>query len=417
MVEVFMPKMGDAMEEGTLLKWLKADGEPVKEGEPVAEIATDKATVEVEAPESGTLGGLLYEENAVVPVGQPIAYILQQGEQPPTGGKSAGNGQAKKAAPAPAAERPAPIETAPASTEIGSERIKATPLVKRLAKEHHLDLRTVTGTGPGGRIVERDIKALLEGKEAASPAAPAATAATAAPTLKPVVIGEPVIENLPYLRKMIGIRTQQAKQTIPHFYLTIEVDMGDALTLRQQLNALDEALPKVSVNDLIVRASVLAIQKHPHVNSTVDGDKLVRSAGTHIGIAVAMPDGLIVPVIKYAEQKSLRHIAKESRELIEKARAGKLSPDEMSGNTFTISNLGMYDIEEFSAIINPPASAILAVGSVRKVPVVMEDDTIQVRQRMKLTLSCDHRVLDGASGALFLQDLKNFLQKPLLMME
>lgn len=408
MVEVFMPKMGDAMEEGTLLKWLKADGETVKEGEPVAEIATDKATVEVEAPESGTFGGLLYEENAVVPVGQPIAYILQPGEQPPAGGKATGNGQAKKAAPV--TEQTAPIQTPPASTETGSERIKATPLVRRLAKDHNLDLRTVAGTGPGGRIVERDIKALLEGKEVPSPAA-------AVPAPKPAVIGEPVIENLPYLRKIIGIRTQQAKQIIPHFYLTIEVDMGDALALRQQLNALDETLPKVSVNDLIVRASVLAIQKHPHVNSTVDGDKLVRSNGTHIGIAVAMPDGLIVPVIKYAEQKSLRRIADESRELIEKARAGKLSPDEMSGNTFTISNLGMYDIEEFSAIINPPASAILAVGSVRKVPVVMDDDSIQVRQRMKLTLSCDHRVLDGASGALFLQDLKNFLQKPLLMLE
>jgi pyruvate dehydrogenase E2 component (dihydrolipoamide acetyltransferase) len=409
MVEVFMPKMGDAMEEGTLLKWLKADGDTVKEGEPIAEIATDKATVEVEAPGSGTFSSLLYEENAVVPVGKPIAYILQEGEQPPTGGKAAGNGQAKKAAPV--AEPPATVEAAPVSTVGDSERIKATPLVRRLAQEHHLDLRTVTGTGPGGRIVERDIKALLEGKEAAAPVAPVV------PAPKPVVIGEPALENLPYLRKIIGIRTQQAKQTIPHFYLTIEVDMGDVLALRQQLNALDESLPKVSVNDLIVRASVLAIQKHPHVNSTVDGDKMIRSTGTHIGIAVAMPDGLVVPVIKHAEQKSLRRIADESRELIEKARAGKLSPDEMSGNTFTISNLGMYDIEEFSAIINPPASAILAVGSVRKVPVVMEDDSIQVRQRMKATLSCDHRVLDGASGALFLQDLKNFLQKPLLMLE
>lgn len=415
---VIMPKMGDGMEEGTLLKWLKSEGDAVKEGEPIAEIATDKATVEVEAPGDGILKGISVQEGANVPVGEPMAFVLAEGESLPSGASS--NGRASASGPTASVPAATPSVAQPAAptpeiapdvmTDGTESRIKATPLVRRLAKDHHVDLRQVTGTGPGGRIVERDLRAYLAAPQTA-PVAPAA-AATA-----PVVSGESRVEPMSRLRQIIAQRTTQTMQTVPHFYLTIEVDMGEAMVLRQRLNSLDESLPKISVNDLITRASVLALQKHPIVNAAVDGNQVVYPSGIHIGIAVAVPDGLIVPVIKHCEQLSVRKIAAASKQLIEKARDGKLMPDEMSGNTFSISNLGMFDIEEFTAIINPPASAILAVGSVRKTPVIKDDGSFEARQRMKVTMSCDHRTIDGATGALFLQDLKRYLEMPLLMLD
>jgi pyruvate dehydrogenase E2 component (dihydrolipoamide acetyltransferase) len=417
MQTIIMPKMGDAMEEGTLVRWLKQEGDTVQEGEPIAEIATDKATVEIEAPTSGVLRGIRVAENAVVPVNTPLAYILQEGESLPAEGDGKASAPAKPAeaaapqpAPAPMAAATAP-QPAPAPTN-GEERILASPLARKIAAEHGIDLRQVQGTGPKGRIVERDVLAYIESRKATAVPAPAPT-----PVPTPALAAAPAegrTETLTRLRQITAQRTTEAHQTIPHFYLTMEIDMEEALALRQRLNQLDESL-RVSVNDLIVKACAVAIEQHPIVNATYQNGQLVHPNGVHIGIAVAVEQGLLVAVLRHCEGKSLRRIAQESQSLIQKAREGKLLPDEMMGNTFTVSNLGMFGIEQFTAIINPPASAILAVGATKRVPVVQEDGSIVARQRMKVTLSCDHRVLDGAVGAQFLQTLRQVLENPLWM--
>ena len=411
MQTIIMPKMGDAMEEGTLVRWLKQEGDAVQEGEPIAEIATDKATVEIEAPVSGVLRGIRVAENAVVPVNTPLAYILQEGESLPTDGDGKASEPAKPAAAAP---QPAPAPTAvaapPSAPTNGEERVLASPLARKIAAEHGIDLRQVQGTGPKGRIVERDVLAYLESRKATVAPAPP-------PMPAPVVAAAPAearVETLTRLRQITAQRTTEAHQTIPHFYLTMEIDMEEAVALRQRLNQLDESL-RVSVNDLIVKACAVAIEQHPIVNASYQNGQLVHPNGVHIGIAVAVEQGLLVAVLRHCEGKSLRRIAQESQTLIQKAREGKLLPDEMTGNTFTVSNLGMFGIEQFTAIINPPASAILAVGATKRVPVVQEDGTIVARHRMKVTLSCDHRVLDGAVGAQFLQTLKRVLENPLWM--
>ena len=419
MQTIIMPKMGDAMEEGTLVRWLKHEGDTVQEGEPIAEIATDKATVEIEAPTSGVLRGIRVAENAVVPVNTPLAYILQEGESLPAEGDGKASGAVQpiaaatpQPAPAPNAVAAAP-QHAPASTD-GEERILASPLARKIAAEHGIDLRQVQGTGPKGRIVERDVLAYIESRKAtAVPAAAPAPTPTPVPTVA-AASAEGRAETLTRLRQITAQRTTEAHQTIPHFYLTMEIDMEEALALRQRLNQLDESL-RISVNDLIVKACAVAIEQHPIVNASYQNGQLVHPNGIHIGIAVAVEQGLLVAVLRHCEGKSLRRIAQESQSLIQKAREGKLLPDEMMGNTFTVSNLGMFGIEQFTAIINPPASAILAVGATKRVPVVQEDGTIVARQRMKVTLSCDHRVLDGAVGAQFLQTLKRVLENPLWM--
>ncbi len=412
MQTIIMPKMGDAMEEGTLVRWLKQEGDTVNEGEPIAEIATDKATVEIEAPASGVLRGIRVAENAVVPVNTPLAYILQEGESLPA------EGDGKTAAPAPASEAPAAAPAvaaapppAPAATD-GEARVLASPLARKIASEHGVDLRQVQGTGPKGRIVERDVLAYLESRKAT----PAPAVAAPQPVPAPAVAAAPArAETLSRLRQITAQRTTEAHQTIPHFYLTMEIDMEAAVALRQQLNQLDDNL-RVSVNDLIVKACAVALEQHPIVNASYQNGQIVHPEGIHIGVAVAVEQGLLVAVLKHCEGKSLRRIAQESQTLIQKAREGKLLPDEMTGNTFTVSNLGMFGIEQFTAIINPPASAILAVGATKRAPVVQEDGSIVARQRMRVTLSCDHRVLDGAVGAQFLQTLKQVLENPLWML-
>ena len=421
MQTIIMPKMGDAMEEGTLVRWLKQEGDTVQEGEPIAEIATDKATVEIEAPTSGVLRGIRVAENAVVPVNTPLAYILQEGESLPAESDGKAGAPAKPVAAA-AAPQPASAPTAvaaapqPATAPTnGEERVLASPLARKIAAEHGIDLRQVQGTGPKGRIVERDVLAHLEARRATAVPAAAAPAPTPAPA--PALAAAPAegrTETLTRLRQITAQRTTEAHQTIPHFYLTMEIDMEEAVALRQRLNQLDESL-RVSVNDLIVKACAVAIEQHPILNATYQNGQLVHPNGVHIGIAVAVEQGLLVAVLRHCEGKSLRRIAQESQSLIQKAREGKLLPDEMMGNTFTVSNLGMFGIEQFTAIINPPASAILAVGATKRVPVVQEDGSIVARQRMKVTMSCDHRVLDGAVGAQFLQTLRQVLENPLWM--
>ena len=408
MQTIIMPKMGDAMEEGTLVRWLKQEGEPVKEGEPIAEIATDKATIELEAPASGILRGIRVPEGATVPINTPLAYILTEGETLPEESKRDGATPTPAAAPQVVAP---PSEVKAAYAPAAEERIKASPLARKIAQEHGIDLRLLQGTGPQGRIVERDVLAYLEKMR---PPAPAPVAAPPVPPT-PAPAGAARTEPLNRLRQITAQRTTEAKQTIPHFYLTMEIDMEEALALRAKLNSMEESF-RISVNDMIVKACAVALEKHPIVNASYREGQLVYPDGIHIGIAVASEEGLLVAVVRHCEGKSLRRIAQEAQTLVQKAREGKLLPDEMTGNTFTVSNLGMFDIDEFSAIINPPASAILAVGAVKKVPVVLEDGSIQPRARMKVTLSCDHRVLDGATGARFLQELKRVLENPVLMM-
>lgn len=407
---IIMPKMGDAMEEGTLVRWLKQEGDAVKEGEPIAEIATDKATIEIEAPGSGILKGIRVPEGAVVPINTPLAYIVAEGESVPTEGTTpATPPAAAKEAPAPAT--PPAAVSQPVSTD--GDRIKASPLARKIAREHGIDLRLIQGTGPQGRIVERDVLAYLESQKAAPTPPPApAPAPVPTPVPAPAVAGR--TEPLSRLRQITAQRTTEAKQTIPHFYLTMEIDMEEALALRAKLNEADESL-RVSVNDMIVKACAVALEKFPMVNASFQNNQLVYPDGIHIGIAIAVDEGLLVGVVRHCEQKSLRRIAQEAQTLVQKARDGKLMPDEMTGNTFTVSNLGMFGIDEFSAIINPPASAILAVGAVKKVPVVADDGSIVARSRMRVTLSCDHRVFDGATGARFLQELKRVLENPILM--
>jgi pyruvate dehydrogenase E2 component (dihydrolipoamide acetyltransferase) len=415
MQTIIMPKMGDAMEEGTLVRWLKSEGDAVREGEPIAEIATDKATVEIEAPSAGVLKGISVQEGAVVPVNTPLAYILQEGESLPsrTDGATAAEAAQPSKAPEPTPSPTAAPTPAP-SARNGEERVLASPLARKIAAEHGIDLAQVRGTGPKGRIVERDVLAFVEAQKAAAPAPGVAPVAAPTPAPAPVAAEERV-ESLNRLRQITAQRTTEAHQTIPHFYLTMEIDMENALALRQQLNQMDENL-RISVNDLIVKACAVALEQHPTINARYQDGQLVHPNGVHIGIAVATEQGLLVAVLKHCEGKSLRRIAQESQTLIQKARDGKLLPDEMTGNTFTVSNLGMFGIEQFTAIINPPASAILAVGTTKRIPVVQDDGSIAPRQRMKVTLSCDHRVIDGAVGAQFLQTLKQMLENPLLML-
>lgn len=409
MTDVIMPKMGDGMEEGTLLEWLKKDGDTVKSGEIIGNIQTDKATLELEAPAKGVLTGFLISEGETVPVGQPIAAILKEGESLPDGWGS-GNGAAPKkeetAEEAPAEEKKTEVATEEAPSSNGQssgdgERIKASPVARRLAKEKGIDLSTLTGSGPGGRIVKKDV---LEAKPGSG--------GSSAPSFAPAVAtAEDQKIKLNRLRGIIADRTQHSKQTVPHFYVTVEVDLEKITAVREAFK--EEEAGKVSVNDFVVRACVLALQEMPVVNSSYQGDHLLQYGAVNIGIAVAIDDGLIVPVIHNAHGLTLRQLASASRDLATKARDNKLKPEEMQGSTFCISNMGMLDVDDFGAIINEPNAAILAISTARKKVVVGDDDDIEIRWRMNITGSFDHRVVDGAVGAQFMNVVKKYLENPM----
>ncbi len=437
MPEVIMPKMGDAMEEGTLLSWKKQDGESVKVGDVIAEIETDKSNVEVEAEDAGVLH-VQAKEGAVVPVGTVIATIGDAPAQakptpaaPQTAASAPLTSTAQKEAAMPA---PPPIYANGQANGSGQERLKASPLARRIAREQGIDIAQLSGTGPLGRIVEADVLAFAQsGQGAPRPVAvPAAAPSTAVqpglPTAQPnreqpqqraTITPAPVTAptELSAMRKVIARRMVESKTTIPHFYITSEIDMGEALALRETLNAYDDTLVKISLNDMVVKASAKALARVPAVNAAFRDDKVYPGAGIHVGIAVALDDGLIVPVVRDADTLPLRKVAQASRDLIKKARDKKLQPSEYSGGTFTVSNLGSFDVESFVAIIDPAQGAILAVSSIVKKPVVLADDTIAVRSRMNVTFSGDHRVLDGATGARFLLELKRALQNPLSLLE
>jgi pyruvate dehydrogenase E2 component (dihydrolipoamide acetyltransferase) len=397
MTEVIMPKMGDGMEEGTLVEWLKKDGDQVKSGEVIGNIQTDKATLELESPGSGVLTGFLIEPGQTVPVGVPIAAILKSGEKLPDGwGK--GNGKpAKSAEPAAKAEAVAPVAAVSEAASAPSGKVKASPLAKRLAKESGVEIGRINGSGPGGRVVADDVR----------------NAGTSAPKPKVqqvAVAAEDKKVPLNNLRRIIAQRTQESKQNAPHFYVTVEVDVEKIEALRAFFK--EEESGKVSVNDFVVKACALALQQMPEVNATFQGDHVIQFGAVNVGVAAAVEDGLLVPVIKNAQDLTLRQISEAARSLVEKARAGKLHPDEMSGSTFSISNMGMLDVDNFSAIINQPNAAIVAIATAKRRVVPVSDEEVEIRTMMNVTGSFDHRVVDGAIGARFMNVVRDYLQNP-----
>lgn len=446
-IAVEMPKMSDTMEEGVLVAWLANEGDKVAAGDVIAQVETDKATMDLEVYDDGVLLKRVVEEGASVPIGGLIAVLGKEGEDPSEilaqyGVDGAGPPAAKEepseeepseeepskeaaeqdrdtkaAQPAPGGDG-ATAPAAPAPDDGG--RIKASPLARRLAAERGIDLATLRGTGPEGRIVKRDVEAAGDGAEAPARAPAEETPRRAPePAPRPAPAAVPAeYESVPIsqMRKTIARRLSESKFTAPHFYLTVEVDMARAAEVRQQLNALAEAQgrAKISFNDLVTKACAAALRLHPAVNSSYlekEGE-IRRHQAVHVAVAVAVEEGLLTPVIRHADRKGLAQIAEETRALAEKARNRQLQPQDWEGSTFTTSNLGMFGIEEFTAIINPPNACILAIGAIREVPVV-QDGAVTVGQRMRITLSCDHRAVDGATGARFLADVKRFLEEPM----
>lgn len=411
---VVMPKLGFDMREGVLVRLLKAVGDAVASGDVVAEIESDKATLELEAHTAGVLRHWLAQEGDVVPVGANLAIVGQADEDISA---LMGQDDAPAAPPTPAAAAPAssaPSEpTAPTPSADASEfpgGVKATPVARRLARDHQLDLKQVAGSGPGGRVRKADVEAYLAAPPTRA-AAPARPAAVMAPVSDVPATTTPTTR----LRQAIARRMTESKTTVPHFYVTTEIDMGPAMALRQQINA---ALPedeKVSVNDLIVKAAALALRQFPNLNASFAGDQLVRYTAINIGTAVAVEGGLLTVVQKQTDVSPLRQVARDNRAMIARARSGKVQPDDITGSTFSVSNLGAFDVDHFIAIINPPEAAILAVGSVREMPVVVNGQ-LSVGQRMKVTLSADHRVTDGAEAARFLQAFKAIVEVPLRLL-
>jgi pyruvate dehydrogenase E2 component (dihydrolipoamide acetyltransferase) len=407
MPDVIMPRLSDTMTEGILVQWLKQEGEPVQRGEVLAEIETDKATMELEAYDSGVLTRIIAAPGSTVPIGQPIAVIGEQSAVAVvpaaadvplavTPSLSAADGVAATAEPAPWREPPA------------TSTVRTSPLARQLARNHGLDIAGIPGTGPGGRVVRADVETAIAASSGTAPVASAQVHSG------PVAVAEPADEQvaLTSIRRISAQRLTESAAA-PHFYLTSVVNAEPLLAVRTQLNEqLSDSGAKVSVTDLLVRACAVALKTHPQVNASWGGDHLVRHARINIGVAVALEDGLIVPVIRDADRKRLSEIAAEAHALAQRARAGKLTPDEFSHGTFTISNLGMFGIDHFTAVINPPEAAILAVGAAREEAVV-RDGQLVVGTTMKLTLSIDHRVLDGATAAGFLQDLVGLVERPL----
>ena len=442
MKTVEMPKMGDTMEEGKILRWLKQEGDTVKKGESLAEVETDKVNIEIEAFSSGVLRKILVQEGQSAPIGGEIALIGSPEEPlPTTANDEAGPSAAATAsappqsaasgsnAASPTATAPAPEPTAAPAAQAaptGNQgRVFISPIAKRIAEEHQLDYAQIQGTGPNGRIIKLDIEAALT--QQAAPA-PVAAPTPAAPSAQPVPVPQPAFEPVPApiemgevveipltsMRRTIAKRLSQSMQTAPHFYVTSVIDTGKLAQLRKQINeyAATEPNPaKISFNDLIIKAVARALVHMPQVNVSFAEDRIIQKKQVNVGMAVALEAGLIVPVIQHADQRSVLDIARESRRLAEAARSGRLKPEDLSGGTFTVSNLGMFDVDSFTAVINPPESAILAVGSITPTAVVV-DGQVLVRDRMKVTLSSDHRAIDGATAARFLQEFKRLLEEP-----
>jgi pyruvate dehydrogenase E2 component (dihydrolipoamide acetyltransferase) len=416
---VYMPKLSDTMTEGVVATWNKNVGDTVKAGEVLAEIETDKATMEFESFYDGVLLHIGVETGHAAPVNSVLAIIGQAGEDisaalanaganAPGATAEAPKTEAPAASPAPAvaAPSPAPVAAAPAPAPVASNntggRVFASPLAKKLASEKGIDIHSVAGTGESGRIVKRDV-------DHYTPYTPAERSFSAAPAGVESFTDEPVSQ----MRKTIARRLAESKFTAPHFYLTMDINMDQAIASRKALNSMDGV--KVSFNDLVVKAVAMALKQNPGVNSSWMGDFIRRNQHVNIGVAVAVEDGLLVPVIRFADTKGLVQISSEVREFAQKAKDKKLQPSDWEGNTFTISNLGMFGIESFTAIVNPPDSCILAIGGIKEVPVVKNGQVVPGNV-MKVTLSCDHRVVDGATGSAFLQTFKTYMENPAAML-
>ncbi|HVV08560.1 dihydrolipoamide acetyltransferase family protein [Amycolatopsis sp.] len=375
MPEITMPRLSDTMEEGVIVAWRKQAGDKVSPGEVLAEIETDKAIMELEAYDEGVLERVLAKEGEKVAIGTPIAVV--------------GDGSGK-------ASEPTPAPIAAAAPAAAPDRPKASPLARKIAREQGVDLAQVTGSGPGGRIIRRDVES--------------------APAPAPVQVAAGDYEEVPLtsIQRVAAKRLTESKRDAPHFYLTAAVDVTELLAFRGTVNDAVQSAggAKVSVNDLLLRAVAITLRANPAVNVSFAGDKLLRHNGVHVGVAVAVPAGLVVPVIRDTDRKAVSEIAVESREKAERARDGKLRADEMSGGTFTVSNLGMFGIEQFAAVINPPEAAILAVGAATPELRLIDGEVIE-RKILRLTLSADHRAIDGATGAVFLQQLTGLLENPL----
>jgi len=408
-----MPKMSDTMEEGTLVSWQKKVGDKVASGDILAEVETDKATMELEAYEEGTLLYIGVKESDAVPVNGIIAVVGEEGAnyQALLDRESGGDAPEEEVVEVPVATTEVPKQAA-ISTEDSGDRVKASPLARRLAEEKGIDLSKVEGSGDNGRIVKRDVD---EYKPTAK-TAPAAEAPKIAPA--PAAVPAPVgnYEDVPVsqMRKTIARRLSDSLFTAPHFYLTMEINMDKAMALRPTLNAVSPV--KISFNDMVIKACALALRQHPAVNSAWLGDKIRKYDYVNIGVAVAVEEGLLVPVVRDADKKTLSVISGQVKEYAGKAKDKKLQPKDWEGNTFSISNLGMFGIDEFTAIINPPDACILAVGTIKQVAAFKEDGTVYPVNIMKVTLSCDHRVVDGATGSSFLQTVKKLLEEPMSML-
>jgi len=415
MAEIRMPKMGDGMEEGTINAWLIKEGDSINNGDPIAEVETDKANVEIAAYEAGIVTKLVVQVGETVPVGAVIAIVGEGSAPSKTGNGKKATADAK---PAPVVEAVAPPVTSPVAeaapapvTGPQGERVKSSPLARKVAESLGIDIAQVTGSGPNGRIVERDVTEFKQ-KSATTPVAPnVGTPPSVKPTTAPVLTGSET--KISKMRAAIANRTVLSKTTIPHFYVTMVVEMDRAQKLLKDLNA-DPELGKVTVNDLIVKACAVGLAKVPAVNSTWTPENTIRQyAEAHIGVAVGIEDGLIIPVVRDCHTKTLRQISAEAKALIGKARNGQLTPADYSGGTFSVSNLGMMGVDEFIAIVNPPEAAILAIGGIVRTAVPKADsDDLVIRSLMKITLSADHRLLDGVVAAKFLQEVKKVLEAP-----
>ena len=445
-----MPKLSDTMSEGTLVAWKKKKGDQVSAGEVLAEIETDKATMEWESPEDGTLTDIYVQEGGKVNVGDKIAFIRGEGEEASTQeasaqkkGKEPESAGEKENKPQAETEKPAPAraeqeEIAPPQQKrgegavsaaldeekqqkpepIGREheqpRVKASPVARRIASELGVDLFSVKGTGPEGRVTETDVRAAAKSQPVAAGVSPAGKQ----PARLPLQAGESARIQLSGMRKIIAQRLVESLGPVPHFYLTIEINAGPLMEAREELKSAGEGADaaKITVNDFVLKAAVMAAAKVPRVNASFDKESIVQYADVDLGVAVAIEDGLLTPVIRDAQDKSLREISALAKDLAHRARNKRMKPEEFQGGTFTISNLGGMGIDSFSAVINPPQGFILAVGKITKVPVIDDCDQLVVGHRMSITMSCDHRVIDGALGAEYLKELRHLLENPALLM-
>ncbi|EPX63646.1 Dihydrolipoamide acetyltransferase component of pyruvate dehydrogenase complex [Cystobacter fuscus DSM 2262] len=405
-IAIAMPSMSPTMTEGKIVKWLKKEGDKISSGQAIAEVETDKSNLEVEAYDDGVLARIVVREGEMAKVGAPIAYLAGKGGAKPAPAPAAAPAPKAPAA-TPAAAAPAPKASAPAAASGG--RLRASPLAKRMAQDKGLDLSQIKGSGPAGRIVKRDIEAAST--QAAAPAARKAPAA-AAPAQATGPRPEPKSVPLSTMRKVISQRMAEVKPGVPHFYLSVDVEMDAALKIREEAKALES---KVSVNDIIVKASAMALRRYPKMNVSLQGDAILHFETVDVGIAVAIEDGLITPIIRDADKKGLSAISAEARDLAERARKRALKPAEYTGGSLTVSNLGMYGIDSFIAVINPPQAAILAVGSVSD-KVVVRDGQMVIRKVMTVSLSGDHRAIDGAIGAEYLRELKALLEHPMRLL-